>query len=92
MEFGFNSLWMMNGSNLVRVDASNNTFIDIKIEGATGRVRGIAAGEGAVSIPTLAVRRFTNSIRRPTKWCKELGRRWSAQKEPSASAKTQCGL
>jgi streptogramin lyase len=51
MGFGFDSLWMMGGSKLVRVNPSDNSFAEIPIEGAVGKYRGIAIGEGAVWVP-----------------------------------------
>jgi streptogramin lyase len=50
-EFGFNSLWMMTGPKLIRVNADDNTITDFWIAGATGEVRGIAIGEDAVWLP-----------------------------------------
>jgi hypothetical protein len=46
--FGFGSLWMMSGIRLVRVDASNNSVVDIQLDSALGVYRGVAVGEGAV--------------------------------------------
>jgi virginiamycin B lyase len=51
MGFGFNSIWMMGGPRLVRVDATSNAFQEIRIEGATGRVEGIAINDDAVWLP-----------------------------------------
>ena len=48
MGFGFNSLWMMSGLGLARVDASNNSVVDIELDSALGVYRGIGVGEGAV--------------------------------------------
>ena len=50
MGFGFDSLWMMSGKRLVRVNAADNTFIDIDVHGA-GRYRAMGIGEGAVWVP-----------------------------------------
>ena len=41
----------MTGPKLTRIDAKDNTTADFWIEGATGEVRGIAIGEGAVWLP-----------------------------------------
>ena len=56
MAFGFESLWMMSDSRLVRVNTTDNSVIDIELpvsESAAAlsegdRYRGIAVGEGAV--------------------------------------------
>jgi DNA-binding beta-propeller fold protein YncE len=48
MSFGFDSLWMINGERLVRVNSADNSVIDIEVNGLTGQSRGIAIGEGAV--------------------------------------------
>ncbi|RWD87301.1 hypothetical protein [Mesorhizobium sp.] len=48
--FGFNSLWMMSGSLLERVNAADNSVIDIDVNGRGGsQAPGI--GEGAVWVP-----------------------------------------
>lgn len=49
--FGFDSLWMMSGLRLARVDAGDNSVTDIPIEGTRGPYRGIGIGEGAVWVP-----------------------------------------
>ena len=59
MAFGFGSLWMMSEGRLVRVNAKDNSVIDIEIPKGEGgamlsdadKYRGIAIGEGAVWIP-----------------------------------------
>ena len=51
MGFGFDSLWIMSGGRLVRVDPTDNSFIDIDIGNSFGRYRGVGIGEGAVWIP-----------------------------------------
>jgi len=59
MAFGFDSLWMMSNGRLARINAADNSVIDINIpEGESGagladadKYRGIAIGEGAVWIP-----------------------------------------
>jgi len=48
--FGFDSLWMMSGKRLVRVNAADNSVIDIDLRGG-GRYRAMAIGEGAVWVP-----------------------------------------
>ncbi|RWA71559.1 hypothetical protein [Mesorhizobium sp.] len=48
--FGFNSLWMMSGNLLERVNAADNSVIDIDVNGRGGsQAPGI--GEGAVWVP-----------------------------------------
>ena len=51
MTYGFDALWMMTGPVIVRVDGKTNAVADIPIPETTGRVRGLAVGEGAVWIP-----------------------------------------
>ena len=51
MAYGFDALWMMAGSTIVRVDGTTNAVGDIPVPDTTGRVRGLAIGEGAVWIP-----------------------------------------
>jgi virginiamycin B lyase len=51
MAYGFDALWMMTGPVIVRVDGKTNAVADIPIPDTTGRVRGLAVGEGAVWIP-----------------------------------------
>jgi virginiamycin B lyase len=51
MAFGFDSLWMMTGSKMLRIDPRNNAVTEIDIPGAGGKYRGLAVGEGAVWIP-----------------------------------------
>src|SRR5215211_4866683 len=51
MAYGFDALWMMTGATLVRVDGTTNAVGDIPVPETTGRVRGLAIGEGAVWIP-----------------------------------------
>ena len=51
--FGFGSLWMMSGRNLIQIEASDNSVTDTPIEGVAGSFRGIAIGEGAVWIPNV---------------------------------------
>ena len=48
--FGFDSLWMMSGKRLARVNAADNSVIDIEVPGG-GRYRAMAIGEGAVWVP-----------------------------------------
>jgi len=45
---GFGSVWMMNDRNLTRIALADNAVTEIPIDGATGRWRRIAVGEGAV--------------------------------------------
>jgi streptogramin lyase len=49
--FGFDSLWMMSGIELLRINPSDNSVTEIPVEGAVGRYRGIAIGEDAVWVP-----------------------------------------
>jgi virginiamycin B lyase len=49
--FGFDSLWMMNGTKLLRINPSDNSVTEIPIGGAVGRYRGIAIGGDAVWVP-----------------------------------------
>ena len=51
MGFGFDSLWMMSGRKLARINSADNSVTDIPIKGAVGGYRGIAVGEGAVWVP-----------------------------------------
>lgn len=51
LAFGFGSIWMMSEAKLIRVNPTDNSFIEIPIEGAVGKYRGIAVGEGGVWIP-----------------------------------------
>ena len=48
--FGFDSLWMMSGKRLIRINPADNSVIDIDVRGG-GRYRAMAFGEGAVWIP-----------------------------------------
>jgi streptogramin lyase len=48
MGFGFDSLWMMSARRLVRVNAFDNSIVDIDIGDGPGKSRVIAIGEGAV--------------------------------------------
>jgi virginiamycin B lyase len=48
--FGFDSLWMMSGKHLTRVNAADNSVTDIEVPGG-GRYRAMAIGEGAVWVP-----------------------------------------
>jgi virginiamycin B lyase len=56
LAFGFDSLWVVHGTAVTRVLAADNSFIDIPIEGATGRVRDLAVGEGGVWVPDVGNR------------------------------------
>ena len=51
MAFGFDSLWMMSGATMIRVNPADNSVTEIKVDGALGTYRGIAVGEGAIWIP-----------------------------------------
>ena len=51
MGFGFDSLWMMSGTVLIRVNPSDNSVVEIPVAGAVGRYRGVAIGEQAVWVP-----------------------------------------
>jgi virginiamycin B lyase len=50
IEFGFGALWATQGDKLLRIDATNNSLAEIKIEGGTTRQRTVAVGEGAIWI------------------------------------------
>jgi virginiamycin B lyase len=47
LEFGFDSAWMIVGTKLARVNAADNSLVEIDIK-ASGNIRPIVAGEGAV--------------------------------------------
>jgi DNA-binding beta-propeller fold protein YncE len=49
--FGFNSLWMMSGDRLARVNAADNSVIDIDLN-SRGRYQAPGIGEGAVWVPS----------------------------------------
>src|SRR5262245_42382631 len=51
MAFGFESLWMMSGQKLARINPLDNSVVDIPIEGSIGSYRGVAVGEGAIWVP-----------------------------------------
>jgi DNA-binding beta-propeller fold protein YncE len=51
IDFGFDSLWMMSGRKLVRINPADNTFIATPIKGALGSYPGILAGKDAIWIP-----------------------------------------
>ena len=48
MAFGFDLLWMMSGARMMRVNPTDNSVTEIKVDGALGSYRGIAVGEGAI--------------------------------------------
>src|SRR5262245_59779084 len=48
--FGFDSFWTMSGKRLTRVNAADNSVIDIDVQG-DGEYRAMAIGEGAVWVP-----------------------------------------
>jgi streptogramin lyase len=55
MAFGFDSLWMISGRRLLRVDPKDNSFVEIALKSSIGgRVRGICIGEGAVWVPDVS--------------------------------------
>jgi hypothetical protein len=54
--FGFDSLWMMSGRKLVRINPADNSVIDIPIEGAVGRYAAMAIGDDAVWVPAVGSR------------------------------------
>ena len=56
--FGFDSFWAMTGNHLLRVNPTDNTVIDIQVEGATGELQNLAIGEGALWIPDVAAQRI----------------------------------
>ena len=68
-EFGLDSLWIMTGPKLTRIDAKDNTSADFWIEGATGEVRGIAIGEGAVWLPDTGNQTIYKFDPSRTRWC-----------------------
>src|SRR5215210_1183088 len=57
LAYGFDALWMMTGptvlglASIVRVDGKTSAVDAISVPETTGRVRGLAIGEGAVWIP-----------------------------------------
>lgn len=55
LDFGFDSVWTTVGTKLLRVDAADNSFVEIDIE-TTGNNRSLVAGEGAVWIPDIGKR------------------------------------
>ena len=54
MGFGFDSLWMMSGAKMLRVNAKDNSEVLIKVPGAGGNYRGIAIGKDAIWVPDTA--------------------------------------
>lgn len=60
--FAFDALWMMSDGKLVKVNAADNSVVDIALPSGEGsglladidRYRGIATGEGAVWVPDMA--------------------------------------
>ena len=48
--FGFNSPWVMSGNLLARINAADNSVIDIDVNGR-GRSQAPGIGEGAVWVP-----------------------------------------
>jgi len=50
LEYGFGSIWTMGGTKLLRVNPSDNSYVEIDIK-SSGDNRPIVAGEGAVWIP-----------------------------------------
>ena len=52
--FGFDSLWAPQNGVLVRVNAADNSFVEIPLPGVPGRYRGVGIGEDAVWIPDVA--------------------------------------
>ena len=53
MRCGFDSVWMMAGAKLVRINPADNSFTDTMLKGIQGGFRGIAMGEGAVWVPDI---------------------------------------
>jgi virginiamycin B lyase len=49
----FDSVWMMSGAKLVRVNPVDTTFTDTLLKGIHGPFRGIAMGEGALWLPDI---------------------------------------
>lgn len=49
--FGFGSLWIAAGFNVLRVDASTGEIVEINLNGASQKQRRVAIGEGAVWVP-----------------------------------------
>ncbi len=62
MAFGFDALWTMSDGQMVRINAADNSFIEIVVPtsenagllGELDKYRGIAVGEGAVWVPDMA--------------------------------------
>ena len=58
MGVGFNSVWIMSGGKLARINIVDNSITDIAIDGLIGSMgtfsRGIAVGEGAIWVPDVA--------------------------------------
>jgi virginiamycin B lyase len=49
--YGFDALWMMSGTKLLRINPADDSVAAIPIDGAVGSYRGIAIGEDAVWVP-----------------------------------------
>lgn len=56
--FGFDALWMMSGSKLVRVNPADNSLTITPVEGASGSYRGVAIGEHTVWVPDVIAGRI----------------------------------
>ena len=62
MAFGFDALWTMSDGEMVRINAVDNSVIEIEVPGSEDagllmeldRYRGIAVGEGAIWVPDMA--------------------------------------
>jgi DNA-binding beta-propeller fold protein YncE len=67
MGFGFDALWSMSNDHLIRINAADNSFVDINVKGGGG-YRPPAIGEGAVWIADINAMRIlkldpaTNSV------------------------------
>jgi len=53
LSFGFGSAWIISGTRLARVNPTDNSIIDIDLEGNKGSYRAIGIGEGSVWVPDI---------------------------------------
>src|SRR5262245_10398921 len=49
--FGFRSFWIESGARLSRIDAFDDSVVDIKLGNGSGACRNLAEGEGALWVP-----------------------------------------
>jgi YVTN family beta-propeller protein len=55
-DFAFGALWVSQGGpRLLRIDGRDNSVTEAELPGGTGRLREIAAGEGAVWVPDVGL-------------------------------------